>query len=114
MPGEQEPVSAAVSERRRSARLPVAIPMFVRGKDQHGQPFVDFATALNISAGGASLVLKRYLQPDSQVSLEIPVGLLPQSLVNKLVQQIQALTLRVAPAEKSFVVGVQFVNPLPS
>ena len=114
MPGEQEPVSAAVSERRRSARLPVAIPMFVRGTDQHGQPFVDFATALNISAGGASLVLKRYLQPDSQVSLEIPVGLLPPSLVNKLVQQIQALTLRVASAEKSFVVGVQFVNPLPS
>jgi hypothetical protein len=49
-----------------------------------------------------------------QVSLEIPVGLLPQTLVTKVVQQIQARTLRVEPAEKAFVVGVQFVNPLPA
>jgi hypothetical protein len=88
--------------------------MFVRGTDQHGKPFVDFATALNISAGGALLVLKRRLQTEVQVSLEIPVGLLPQTLVTKVVQQIQARTLRVEPAEKAFVVGVQFVNPLPA
>ena len=114
MHGKQEGVPAVISERRRAPRLTVAIPMFVRGTDQHGKPFVDFATALNISAGGALLVLKRRLQTESQVSLEIPVGLLPQSLVTKLVQQIQARTLRVEPAETSFVVGVQFVNPLPA
>ena len=111
---EQEGTIAAVAERRRQSRLTVAIPMFVRGTDQHGKPFVDFATALDISEGGALLVLKRCLQTEAQVSLEIPVGFLPQTLLMKVVQQIQALTLRVAAAEKSFVVGVQFVNPLPS
>jgi hypothetical protein len=114
MSGEREGMLAAISERRRSTRLTVAIPMFVRGTDQHGKFFVDFATALNISAGGALLVLKRRLQPDAQISLEIPVGLLPQKLVTKLVQQIKARTLRIEPAERSFVVGVQFVNPLPA
>jgi c-di-GMP-binding flagellar brake protein YcgR len=114
MPGKQEVVPAAISERRRATRLTVAIPMFVRGTDQHGKSFVDFATALNISAGGALLVLKRRLKPEAQVSLEIPVGLLPQTLMTKVVQQIQARTLRVEPAETSFVVGVQFVNPLPA
>jgi hypothetical protein len=112
--GMQKGTLAAVAERRQSTRLTVAIPMFVRGTDQHGNPFVDFATALNISAGGALLVLKRRLQPDAQVSLEIPVGFLPQTLVTKLVQQIQARTLRSEPAEKSFVVGVRFDNPLPA
>ena len=109
---EQEGIVAAVVERRRRPRLKVAIPMFVRGTDQHGQPFVDFATALNISAGGALLVLKRRLQTEAQASLEIPVGLIPQILLTKLVQQIQVRTVRVEPAENSFVVGVQFVNPL--
>ncbi|MGD0974591.1 MAG: PilZ domain-containing protein [Candidatus Korobacteraceae bacterium] len=111
---KQEGTVPVRAERRRWSRLTVAIPMFVRGTDQHGKPFVDFATALNISAGGALLVLKRRLQTEVQVSLEIPVGLLPQTLVTKVVQQIQARTLRVEPAEKAFVVGVQFVNPLPA
>ena len=109
---KNEGICSAVSERRQSARLTVAIPMFVRGTDQQGKPFVDFGTALNISAGGALLVLKRCLQREEHISLEIPVGLLPESLRSKSVQQIQAQTLRVEPAERSFVVGVQFANPL--
>ena len=114
MSGRKDGSLVAVLERRRSTRLTVAIPMFVRGTDQDGKHFVDFATALNISAGGALLVLKRRLQPEEQVFLEIPVGLLPQTLVTKVVQQIRARTLRVEPVEKAFVVGVQFVNPLPA
>ena len=109
---EQEGTVAVVAERRRRARLKVAIPMFVRGTDQHGKSFVDFATALDISAGGALLVLKRRLQTGAQVSLEIPVGLIPRALVANLVKEIQARTLRAEPVENSFVVGVQFVNPL--
>jgi hypothetical protein len=38
----------------------------------------------------------------------------PQALLTKVVQKIQARTVRVEPAEKAFVVGVQFFNPLPS
>ena len=114
MSGKQKGTLAAVAERRQSTRLSVAIPMFVRGTDHYGKSFVDFATALNISTGGALLVLKRRLQPNAQVLLEIPVGHLPQKLVTKPVQQIQARPLRIEPAERSFMVGVQFVNPLPA
>lgn len=113
MLGKRKGATVAISERRESPRLTVAIPMFVRGTDQHGKAFVDFATALNISAGGALLVLKRRLQPDSKVSLEIPVGFLPQTLLMKLVQHIQARTLRIEAAENCFTAGVQFLYPLP-
>lgn len=88
--------------------------MFVRGIDQRGKSFVDFATALNISAGGALLVLNRHLLPETQVALEIPVGLLPQTLATKPVQQIQARLVRVEAAERSFMIGVEFAAPLPA
>ena len=40
------------SERRAWVRLPLAIPVFVRSRDQNGKDFLEFATAVNISAGG--------------------------------------------------------------
>ncbi len=109
---EQEGTVAVVAERRWQPRLNVPVPMFVRGTDQHGKPFVDFATALNISAGGAVLVLKHRLQIGTQVSLEIPVGFIPRALVANLVKEFRARPLRVEFARNFFLVGVQFVNPL--
>ena len=43
------------SERRHWQRLPLAIPVFVHGQDEHGNKFVEFATAMNISAGGVAI-----------------------------------------------------------
>jgi hypothetical protein len=80
---ERQSYVPAVAERRRRSRLTVAIPMFVRGTDQHGKPFVDFTTVLNISSWGVLLVLNRRLKTQAQVSLEIPVGLLPPSTVDE-------------------------------
>jgi len=59
-------------ERREWVRLPLAIPVFVRSKDQDGRDFLEFATAINISAGGALIAVHRSLRPAAQVSLEIP------------------------------------------
>jgi hypothetical protein len=41
-----------VNERRKWIRLPLAIPVFVRSRDDKGKDFLEFATALNVSAGG--------------------------------------------------------------
>lgn len=102
------------AERRRWARLHIAVPMFVRGKDERGKPFVDFATALNISAGGALLVSKRFLKVGVDLALEIPVGVLPPSVASRLVKQIDSRLVRVEPVEQCFLLSVQFANPLPS
>jgi PilZ domain len=58
--------------RRRWERLPIAIPIFVRGSDESGRRFVEFATATNINAGGMSVLSRRALQPGLMVTLEIP------------------------------------------
>jgi hypothetical protein len=113
MATERETGIASAQERRQWARLPIAVPMFVRGRDQRDKPFVDFATALNISAGGALLVSKRGLKAGAELVLEIPVGVLPEALMPKLVRQIKARLLRAEPANGCFLVGVEFADPLP-
>jgi len=52
--------------------LPLAIPVFVRSRDEKGKEFLEFATALNVSAGGALVAVRRSLPPTAQVLLEIP------------------------------------------
>ena len=47
------------TERRKWTRLPLAIPVFVRSRDEKGKEFLEFATALNISAGGALVAVRR-------------------------------------------------------
>ncbi len=59
-------------EERKWARLHLAIPVFVRSRDGSGKELLEFATAINISPGGALVVLRRSLPKSALVSLEIP------------------------------------------
>ena len=112
MSRESEAGLAVSTERRQWSRLPIAIPIFVRGTDRWGKSFVELATVLNIGAGGALLATSRRLEKGSELLLEIPVGLFPQTLLPKLVRQMRAQLLRIDPAEKYCLAGVQFVHPL--
>ena len=67
--------TVSVAERRGWERLPISIPFFVRGTTASGEEFLEFATALNLSAGGVLLAARRYMEPGTQLSLEIPVAL---------------------------------------
>ena len=59
-------------ERRKWPRLPLAIPVFVRSRDDKGKEFLEFATALNVSAGGMLLAVRKGLPAAAEVLLEIP------------------------------------------
>ena len=59
-------------ERRKWSRLPLAIPVFVRSRDDKGKEFLEFATALNVSAGGMLLALRKGLPAAAEILLEIP------------------------------------------
>jgi hypothetical protein len=104
---------SAAQERRKWTRLPIAIPVFVRSKDERGKDLLEFATALNISAGGALLVVRRSPPLLSQVVLEIPSP--PLSLgtsVPKAARTLRAKMLRVTHAEGYHLLGVKFSRPL--
>src|ERR1700684_923186 len=60
------------AERRRWPRLPLAIPVFVRSRSEPDKEFLEFATALNVSAGGMLVAVRRSIHSAAEVSLEIP------------------------------------------
>lgn len=66
-------------ERRKSQRLPIAIPVFLRGLDGRGKAFIEFASAVNVSAGGMLVAVRRILPVASRLSLEIPSAPVPAS-----------------------------------
>lgn len=100
-------------ERRRSQRLSIAIPIFARALDSQGREFLEFTTALNISAGGALLALRRYLPPESAISLEIPAAPLPHlASPPKLLRAFPAQVVRVTPSEPSYLCAIRFNHPL--
>ena len=100
-------------ERRAWVRLPLAIPVFVRSHDENGKDFLEFATALNISAGGALVAVHRPLRPAALVSLEIPSAPLAASApVRKNSRSMHAKIVRVTHADGYHLLGMKFSQPL--
>jgi len=103
----------AGSERRQWVRLPLAIPLFVRSRDQNGKDSLEFATALNISAGGALVAVHRALRLATQVSLEIPSAPLAAAApVPKSSRNLRAKIVRVTHADGYHLLGLKFSQPL--
>ncbi|MHB8652813.1 MAG: PilZ domain-containing protein [Terriglobia bacterium] len=101
------------AERRRSERLPLGIPVFVRGIDERGKEFQEFTTAFNISSGGALVATKRYLPSSSLISLEIPSAPLPNLEAPPVfIRNLPAQPVMVAHQEHCYLVGLKFSKPL--
>jgi hypothetical protein len=103
----------SASERRRWERLPLAIPVFVRGLDPHGKQFIEFATALDISVGGALLAIQRHLPKGSKIMLELPSTPGPLVKVRRHAKQsVSAKLVRVINGDQCQLFGLKFQTPL--
>ena len=101
------------AEHRRWPRLSLAIPVFVRSRADSDKEFLEFATALNVSAGGMLVAIRRSIPSAAQVSLEIPSAPLAalDSLPN-VTRNMRAKVLRMQHGEGYNLVGVKFSRPL--
>ena len=100
-------------ERRRWVRLPLAIPVFVRTRDEKGKELLEFATALNISAGGALVVVRRSPRLSSPVLLEIPSAPLANGAsLPRSSRTLRARPVRVTHADGYHLLGLKFSRPL--
>jgi PilZ domain-containing protein len=105
--------SAAKDERRRWPRLPLAIPVFVRSRAEAEQEFLEFATALNVSAGGMLVAVRRSIPSAAQVSLEIPSApLAAMAELPSVIRNLRAKVLRMQRGEGYNLVGLKFSKPL--
>jgi c-di-GMP-binding flagellar brake protein YcgR len=99
-------------QRRKWGRLPISIPIFVRANKESGEELLEFATALNLSAGGALLACRKYLDPGASVRLEIPVALVNKAQLPRSVSLLHAKVLRCTPDRQYFLMGLEFKTPL--
>ncbi len=103
------------TERRKWPRLALAIPVFVRSRGENNKDLLEFATVLNVSAGGALVAVRRSLPLSSRVSLEIPSApLVPTTRLPKASRMLRAQAVSITHADGYHLVGFQFAQPLPS
>jgi hypothetical protein len=114
--GEGVKAKALLRERRRWPRLPLPIPVFVRAKadtDVIDKDFLEFATALNVSAGGMLVALRRSVPSSVQVLLEIPSApLASMPALPQVARCLPARVLRIQHGEGYNLLGLKFSKPL--
>ena len=102
-----------VGERRKWPRLPLAIPVFVRSRAEADKEFLEFATALNVSAGGMLVAVRRSIPSAAQVSLEIPSAPLGALAgLPTVTRNLRAKVVRMQHGEGYNLVGLKFARPL--
>src|SRR6516225_669559 len=101
------------SPTRRSPRIRIQVPVFLRGSDASGTEFVELTKTLNISACGACIASTHLLRPDQIVHLTIPTPSPASSgLVPNETPPITAKVLRQQAAGDLRLFGVEFSKPL--
>lgn len=100
-------------ERRRFQRLRLQVPMFIRGRDTHGEQFLELAKTLDISAKGAFITSPRPLAINEIITLTIPAPSITSSgLVPAGMPPIQAKVKRCQEAGDVQLIGVEFLKEI--
>lgn len=109
----REGIRLSPAERRRSPRIRLQIPIFVRGKDAAGAEFLDLTKTLDVSATGAFLASPRKLSSEHIVQLTIPAPPPPSTVgIPPSTPPIQARVRRQYSVGDMYLVGVEFLKAL--
>jgi hypothetical protein len=100
------PGSAPTSERRKSARCSVYVPLFVYGYDSASQPFHQDTHTLEVNADGGLLKLDANVQRGQKLLL--------MNRVTKQEQECYVVGLKNHPKRSHLHVGVSFTQPAPA
>jgi hypothetical protein len=98
---------------RCSPRIPIQIPVFVRGADASGSDFIELTKTLNISARGACITSTHLLRADQLVQLTIPAPApAASSLIPSETPPIMAKVRRMDTLGDLRIFGLEFLRPL--
>lgn len=67
--------STPAFDRRSHYRLPIRVPIFIKGIDRQGEEFFELTHTVNVSASGACFVSRRELKVDADLMVSIPAPL---------------------------------------
>ncbi|MBI3396395.1 MAG: PilZ domain-containing protein [Spirochaetia bacterium] len=98
---------------RRSPRIRLQVPVFIRGTDASGAEFIELTRTLNISATGAFIISAHVLRLDQTVHLTIPAPAPASSgLVPSETPPITAKVRRHDSVGDMRLFGLEFLRPL--
>jgi hypothetical protein len=102
------------SKPRRSSRICLQVPVFLRGTDISGVDFIELTKTLNISATGACIASLHVLRPDQLVQLTIPTPspATPSLVVPNETPPIAARVLRQDLVGDTRLFGLEFLRVL--
>lgn len=101
------------SETRRSSRIRIQVPVFLRGSDSSGAEFIELTRTLNISATGACITSIHALPPQQTVHLTIPApSPASSSLIPSETPPIVAKVRRLDILGEIRLLGLEFLHPL--
>ena len=94
-------------------RVPISVPLFVRGVDERGKSFLDLATAVNVSIGGARVAVRRHATIEAKITLELPVSPIAdfEELTGAARQMVGAI-VRIDTGSRFHLWAVRFDQPL--
>ncbi|MCU1318121.1 MAG: hypothetical protein JWN63_3443 [Candidatus Acidoferrum typicum] len=102
-----------ISSTRRTPRIRLQVPVFLRAADVSGAEFIELTKTLNISSAGACITSTHILRPDQIVHLTIPAPApASSSLVPSETPPILARVLRQESAGHMRLFGLEFLRPL--
>jgi hypothetical protein len=101
------------SPQRRSPRIRLQVPVFLRGSDASGVEFIELTKTLNIGACGACITSAHLLRVDQVVHLTVPApSPTSSSLVPNETPPIAAKVLRQEVVGDTRLFGLEFLRPL--
>jgi PilZ domain len=99
--------------KRRSGRIRIQVPVFVRAADASGSEFIELTKTLNISATGACIACSHLLRLDQTVQLTIPApSPASSSLVPSETPPITAKVKRQDMLGETRLFGLEFLRSL--
>jgi hypothetical protein len=109
----KETQSLDSSSTRRSSRLRLQVPVFLRATDTSGAEFIELTKTLNISATGACITSAHTLRKDQVVHLTIPApSPASSSIVPSETPPIVARVLRQDSAGEMRLFGLEFLRAI--
>jgi hypothetical protein len=101
------------AQRRRSPRIRLQVPVFLRAVDISGTEFIELTKTLNISATGACITSAHLLRPGQVVQLTVPApSPTASSVVPSETPPITAKVLRHDVTGDVRLFGLEFLRPL--
>ena len=98
-------------ERRRERRVPVHLPILVRGTDRAGERFEERTSSVNLCRGGAAFATRYALDLGERLQINIPVPAAGGEPDAEFATQGRIVYVVPGANDRELIVGVEFTGP---